>query len=66
MLWRVIPTTAPQDEATTDLVDRLRDDVLPTATDGTDLDVVVTGSVAIQVDFSDYLAARLPSSSAPC
>ena len=27
--WRVVPTTGPQDEATTELVDRLRDDVLP-------------------------------------
>ena len=28
-LWFVVPTTAPQDEATTELVNRLRDDVLP-------------------------------------
>jgi RND superfamily putative drug exporter len=60
VVWRVIPTTAPQDEATTGLVERLRDDVLPAATDGTDLDVAVAGGVAIQVDFSDYIAARLP------
>jgi putative drug exporter of the RND superfamily len=60
VLWRVIPTTAPQDEATTGLVERLREEVLPQATGGTGLDVAVAGSVAIQVDFSDYLAARLP------
>jgi RND superfamily putative drug exporter len=59
-LWRVIPTTAPQDEATTELVQHLRDDVVPAATDGTGLDPAVTGSVAIQVDFSEYLAQRLP------
>jgi putative drug exporter of the RND superfamily len=59
-LWRVIPTTAPQDSATTDLVNRLRDDVLPAATSGTGLDVAVTGGVAIGVDFTDYLSARLP------
>ena len=59
-LWRVIPTTAPQDAETTDLVDRLRDDVLPAATSGTGLDVAVTGGVAIGVDFTDYLSARLP------
>jgi RND superfamily putative drug exporter len=58
-LWRVIPTTAPQAEATTTLVDRLRHDVLPRAERGTDLDVAVTGSVAIQADFADYLAKRL-------
>jgi putative drug exporter of the RND superfamily len=59
-LWRVVPTTAPQDEATTELVNRLRDDVLPAATDGTGLDVAVAGGVAIGVDFTDYLSARLP------
>ena len=58
--WRVIPTTAPQDQATTDLVDRLRDDILPAATQGTGLDVAVAGDVAIGVDFTDYLSARLP------
>jgi RND superfamily putative drug exporter len=59
-LWRIIPDTAPQDEATSALVDDLRTQVLPTATQGTDLDVAVTGGVAIQTDFSDYLAGRLP------
>ena len=59
-LWRVIPTSAPQDESTTELVDRLRDDVLPEVTRDTGLDVAVTGGVAVNVDFSDYLAARLP------
>ncbi len=55
----MIPKTSPQDEATTELVNRLRDDVLPQATDGTGLDVLVTGFVAVTVDFSDYLAGRL-------
>ena len=59
-LWRVVPTTAPQDAETTDLVNRLRDDVLPVATAGTGLDVAVAGSVAVGVDFTDYLSARLP------
>ena len=59
-VWFAVPTTAPQDEETTDLVNHLRDDVLPAATDGTGLDVAVTGNVAINVDFSEYLGARLP------
>jgi RND superfamily putative drug exporter len=59
-LWRVTPTTSPQDAATTDLVDRLRDDVLPEATSGSGLDVAVAGGVAIGVDFTDYLSERLP------
>ena len=55
-----LPTTAPQDESTTDLVYRLRDEVLPNATQGTGLDVAVSGAVAATVDFSEYLTARLP------
>jgi len=41
-------------------VHHLRDDVLPQATRGTGLDVAVAGQTAVGIDFSDYLAARLP------
>jgi putative drug exporter of the RND superfamily len=58
VLWRLFPTTAPQDEETTELVLRLRDEVLPEV--GTELDVVVSGGVAATVDFSEYLTDRLP------
>jgi RND superfamily putative drug exporter len=61
VLWRLFPTTAPQDEATTELVLRLREEVLPAATDGTGLDVAVSGGVAAAVDFSEYLTDRLPA-----
>ncbi len=59
-LWRVIPTSAPQDEATTDLVNRLRGSVLDDADGPAGVDVVVTGAVAVNTDFSDYLSDRLP------
>jgi RND superfamily putative drug exporter len=58
--WQVIPDTAPQDEETTQLVNRLRDDVLPEVTDGTGLDVKVSGTVAVNADFTTYLAERMP------
>ena len=61
VLWNVIPTTAPQDEATTDLVNRLRDDVLPGHRRGRTWTSLVTGFVAVTVDFSDYLGDRLPA-----
>jgi putative drug exporter of the RND superfamily len=60
VMWELVPTTTPQDEATTDLVRRLRDDVLPPAEDATGIDVAVTGNVAVNVDFSHYLSSRLP------
>ncbi len=58
--WIVFPAAAPQDAATTKLVHHLRENVLPAATQGTPLDVVVTGNTAVGIDFSDYLGARLP------
>ncbi len=57
VLLRVIPTTAPQDEATDDLVKTLRDDVIPPAAAG--LDVNVTGAVPANIDFTSYLGARI-------
>src|SRR3546814_4805571 len=57
---QVIPTTSPQDEATSDLVHRLRDDVLPDVLAGSGLDPTVGGITAAAIDFSDYAAERLP------
>jgi len=55
-LWQVFATSGPQDEATTELVNRLRSTVLPS----TPLDVKVGGFNAGSIDFADYLAGRLP------
>ncbi|HLT20379.1 MAG TPA: MMPL family transporter [Thermomicrobiales bacterium] len=57
---QLIPTTSPQDKETEDLVHRLRDEVVPAATAGSELDVKVGGSPAIGIDFSEYLADRMP------
>ncbi|MDH3680233.1 MAG: MMPL family transporter [Acidimicrobiia bacterium] len=58
-VMNLIPTTAPQAEATSDLVTTLRDDVIPAATAGTTLDVKVTGTAAANIDFTDFLARRV-------
>lgn len=55
-----IPTTSPQDAKTSDLLKRLRNDVLPNATKGTDLRVYVGGQTAGFKDFSAKVASRLP------
>ncbi len=57
---RVTPTTSPQDAATTDLVDRLRQDVLPSDTADTNLQVYVGGQTAGFEDFSQKVSSRLP------
>jgi putative drug exporter of the RND superfamily len=56
----VIPKTSPQDERTTELVDRLRDDVLPAATRGSQVEVYVGGATATLQDLADKIAGRLP------
>lgn len=54
------PTTSPQDQKTSDLVDKLRDDVLPAATQDTPLKVYVGGNTAGFDDFSRKVSERLP------
>jgi RND superfamily putative drug exporter len=56
----VIPTDGPQDEATTELVHRLRDDVVPQALEGTGTTAYVGGLTAVFIDLSDKVASRLP------
>ena len=60
VLWNVVPTSGPQDEATSDLVNRLRDHVLPPAEEATGVQVAVTGITAANIDFSHILSERLP------
>ncbi|MGH8970860.1 MAG: MMPL family transporter, partial [Actinomycetes bacterium] len=55
----VTPTTSPQDEATTQLVHRLRDEVLPDATRGHDVETMLTGATAFQVDISAGLPRQM-------
>jgi RND superfamily putative drug exporter len=59
-LVMVEPTTAPQDAATADLVRTLRDDVVPTATQGTGADVHIGGRTATTIDLNESLVERLP------
>ncbi|MEU5520336.1 MMPL family transporter [Streptomyces sp. NPDC047860] len=56
----VVPESSPQSKATSDLVDRLRDDVLPRAESGTSLDVHVGGVTAGYDDFADVIVDKLP------
>ena len=57
---QVIPTTSSQDQATVDLIEHLRDDVIPEATAGTDIQVHVGGVTATFDDVATKLQGRLP------
>jgi len=54
--WVVYPKTAPQDEATSNLVTRLREDVLPAS----GIQINVGGFTAGGIDFATYISGRLP------
>ncbi|MBA2424165.1 MAG: MMPL family transporter, partial [Actinobacteria bacterium] len=56
----VTPDSAPQDEATDLLVDRLRDDVVPTATADSDAVAYVSGITAAFKDIADRIFERAP------
>jgi RND superfamily putative drug exporter len=55
----VYPASSPQDQATTDLVQRLRSRTLPRLTAGSGLRFYITGGTAVYVDFAHVLAAKL-------
>ncbi|QUW79425.1 MMPL family transporter [Streptomyces mirabilis] len=56
----VVPRSAPQSQQTSDLVDRLRTEVLPRVEAGTGLDVRVGGVTASYDDFAAVIVGKLP------
>jgi putative drug exporter of the RND superfamily len=59
-VFTAIPKTAPSDRATEDLVKRLRSDVIPKATKGTDVTANVGGQTAAYIDLADRISSKLP------
>ena len=59
-LFQVYPTSAPQDAATTDLINHLRDQVIPQSVGGSGPTVYVGGLTATFADFSSVLTSKLP------
>jgi len=59
-VFTAIPTTGPAAEATSDLVNRLRDEVIPPATRGTGMTAYVGGSTAAYDDLADVISDKLP------
>lgn len=58
-VFQLIATTDDKDQRTPKLIERLRDEVLPKATDGTGVTVLVGGVSAGYVDLDDRIANRL-------
>ncbi|MFC4493910.1 MMPL family transporter [Streptomyces ovatisporus] len=56
----VVPDSAPQAQETSQLVEHLRTDVLPEASDSSSLEVRVGGVTAAHDDFADVILGKLP------
>ena len=56
----VIPVDSPQAASTTELVDRLRADVLPSVETATGAEILVGGQTAVFIDLGERAAERLP------
>ena len=59
-LVNVIPTTSPQDAETEELVNRLRENVVPEELGGSGVTVEIGGVTAALEDQSDYITDRMP------
>ncbi|HYO39390.1 MAG TPA: MMPL family transporter [Nocardioidaceae bacterium] len=60
-ILNVTPTTSPQDERTGELLERLREETLPSAVgDTTRVEASVTGNTALTDDVSSRLQERMP------
>ena len=58
-IYNVIPTTSPSDFDTQDLVDRLRDSVIPAAEKGNGYTAYVGGTTAGYIDLADEISGHL-------
>jgi RND superfamily putative drug exporter len=56
----VYPASAPQDVETSDLVDRVRSELVPAAESGSDQELLVGGATAVFSDFSDVISSKMP------
>jgi putative drug exporter of the RND superfamily len=59
-VFQVYPTTSPQSEQTTELLDHIRDEVIPPVEEQTGARVHVGGITAIFEDFGTAIADKLP------
>ncbi len=57
---QVYPNSSPQAKATTDLIAKLRNVIVPRAVAGSGVTILIGGQTAIYVDFAHVLSSKLP------
>jgi putative drug exporter of the RND superfamily len=60
-VYTVISDSAPSDDRTEDLVNRLRDETIPAATKGADVNAWVGGQTAGYIDLASRISDKLPA-----
>jgi RND superfamily putative drug exporter len=58
--FNAIPTKGPAEDATTDLVNNLRDSVIPQAEKGNNMKAYVGGTTASYIDLASNISSKLP------
>ena len=58
--FNAVPNKGPAEDATTDLVNNLRDSVIPQAEKGTNMTAYVGGTTASNVDLASNISSKLP------
>jgi putative drug exporter of the RND superfamily len=59
-VYQAFPVSSPQSAATTNLVNTLRQKLLPPAARATGATVLVSGATAVGIDFANVLSSKLP------
>lgn len=59
-ILQITPSTGPQDPETESLIHTLRNDFLPSMTEGTDIQAYVGGATAANIDLSETISDRMP------
>jgi RND superfamily putative drug exporter len=57
---QVIPMTSPQDERTSQLIEKLRHETIPAAEQGNTMQVYVGGQTAVFDDFAEVITGKMP------
>ena len=59
-IFSVVPATSPQSVETAELVQQLRDEVVPATIEGSDVTAYIGGATALSIDIADRISSRLP------
>ncbi len=58
-IWSIIPTTSPSDPATEELINNVRDNTIPNASDSSGITTYIGGQTATFVDMAELISSKM-------